>query len=55
MLAAEDDNIEIVKLLLEAGADPALKDDDGDTAEDLADSPVIKELFRRFRKSSKQD
>jgi len=36
MHAAAEGNLEVVKILLEAGSDPALKDVDGDNAASFA-------------------
>jgi ankyrin repeat protein len=40
--------LEIVKLLLEAGANPNLKDDDGETAMMKTDSEEIKNLLKQY-------
>lgn len=42
------ENVEIVQILLEAGADPNLKDDDGETAMMKTDSEEIKKLLKKY-------
>jgi len=44
MFAASEGQFELVKLLIEYGADPTLKDIDGDTAEDFAQQNNHKEV-----------
>lgn len=39
------DDIEVVKALLEGGADPTIKNDSGNIPVDLADSAVIKDML----------
>lgn len=46
--AAEDDDIETVKFLLELGANPNLKDETGETAMRKTDSDEIKQLLKRY-------
>ncbi len=48
MSAAEDDNLEGVKFLLELGANPNLKDEDGETTLQKTDSDEIKQLLKRY-------
>ncbi len=48
MKACDDDNLELVKILLEAGANPNLKDDDGETAMMKTDSEEIKKLLKKY-------
>jgi ankyrin repeat protein len=48
MLACDDDNLEAVKILLEAGANPNLKDSEGETAMMKTDSEEIKNLLRQY-------
>ena len=48
MKAGDDENLELVKLLLEAGANPNLKDDDGETALMKTDSEEIKKLLKKY-------
>jgi len=43
--AAAHDNVEMAQALLEAGADPALRNDEGQTAADKA-GPKVTELLR---------
>jgi len=43
--AAARDSVEMVQALLDAGADPSLKNDDGQTAADKA-GPSVAELLR---------
>lgn len=45
MMACEDDNLEITRILLQAGANPNLKDEDGETAIQKTDSEEIKRLL----------
>ena len=47
MIAAGLGHAEIVKTLIEAGADRALRDKAGKSAADLATSPEIKAILRR--------
>lgn len=48
MKAAEDDSVEAVKFFLELGANPNLKDEDGETAMQKTDSDEIKQLLKRY-------
>ena len=50
MLACEDENVETVRFLLTAGANPNLKDDeeDGETAYQKTDSVEIKQLLVQY-------
>ena len=48
MFACDDNNLEIVKMLLEAGANPNLKDEDGETALQKTDSEEIKQLLKQY-------
>lgn len=48
MMACFDDNLEAVKILLEAGANPNLKDEDGETALQKTDSEEIKQLLKQY-------
>lgn len=45
MYAAKDDDIESIKALLELGADPKLRDNDGDNARDYAEAYGCKRAF----------
>jgi ankyrin repeat protein len=47
MVASVNGNTEIVKLLLEKGANPTLKDKEGKTALDYAGNPDIKKLLAK--------
>ena len=51
ILAARNGNLEIVKLLLAQGADPAVTNDKGKTAIDLAKGKNVKELLRTSAQS----
>ncbi len=44
-MAAEEGCTEIVKILIENGADPLIKDEHGKTPRDLAQDDVIKKLL----------
>ena len=48
MMACGNGNIELVKVLLEAGANPNLKDEDGETAMQKTDSDEIKQVLKRY-------
>lgn len=48
MSAAEDDDVEAVRFLLELGANPNLKDEDGETAMRKTDSDEIRRLLKRY-------
>ena len=48
MMACEDENLEVAKILLEAGANPNLKDEDGETAFQKTDSAEIRQLLVRY-------
>ncbi len=48
MMACSDENFEAVKILLEAGANPNLKDEKGKTALDKTDSNEIKQLLKQY-------
>jgi hypothetical protein len=48
MLACDNENLEAVKILLEAGANPKLKDSEGETAMMKTDSEEIKNLLRQY-------
>ena len=50
MFAAGEGNEEVCKVLLEAGADPGLKDSDGDTALDHAKANQQKAVIELLRK-----
>jgi ankyrin repeat protein len=47
MVASMNGYAEIVKLLLEKGGNPSLKDNEGKTALDYAGNPDIKNLLKR--------
>jgi hypothetical protein len=47
MLAVKQGQTEVVKMLLDAGADPLIADLGGNTAESLAPSGEIKNMLRR--------
>lgn len=48
MFACDDENFEIVKMLLEAGANPNLKDEDEESALQKADSEEIKQILKQY-------
>lgn len=48
MNAVEEDNFEVVKVLLEAGADPNLKDEDDESALSLASEEKIEEILNAY-------
>lgn len=48
MMACDDDNLEGVKFFLSAGANPNLKDDDGETAMMKTTSEEIKKLLKKY-------
>lgn len=48
MEACENDSFEGVKILLEAGANPNLKDEDGETAMQKTKSEEIKKLLKKY-------
>lgn len=47
-MACDSENLEAVKILLAAGADPNLKNDDNETAIDYADSEEIRRLLIQY-------
>jgi len=46
--AAHDGNVEVLLVLLNAGADPTIKGLDGKTAYDLSKNKIIRDTFRKF-------
>ncbi len=50
LAAVEEDNNEIIKILLDAGADPFLKNKKGKTAYDVAHDEKIKDMLRKAMK-----
>ncbi len=48
MMAGGEGNLEVTKILLEAGANPNLKDKDGDTVFSTTPSDEIKQLLKRY-------
>ena len=55
MYAAEQDQLENVRVLLQAGADVNLKDDDGDTAMSLAYDKEVKELLMSYGAKAEEE